>query len=64
MHSHLSRRAAMQWAGAGLALPATAFPSSRLENEWMPFAPKFVDLVRNVATVSGRQQAIIARQSR
>ena len=53
MHSHLSRRAAMQWAGAGLALPATAFPSSRLENEWMPFAPKFVDLVRNVATVSG-----------
>ena len=46
MHNELTRRAAMGWAGAGLALPAIQFKFSEVETGWMPFTPKFVDLVR------------------
>jgi len=47
----LTRRSVFQLTGAAFALPA--FQSSYLENGPMPFTPKFVDLVRNVTTVTG-----------
>jgi hypothetical protein len=53
MHAKLTRRDAMQWAGVAAAFPAGQFLPSYSENGWMPFTPKFLDLVRNVATVSG-----------
>ncbi len=53
MDAKLTRRAALQWAGAVAAFPASPNPTNHTEYGWMPFTPKFADLVRNAATVSG-----------
>ena len=53
MPSNLSRRSAIQWAGAAFVLPNGNYQSNLLENGQMPFTPKFIDLVRSVATVTG-----------
>src|SRR4029450_13440476 len=51
MDAKLTRRSAIQSAGAVFAIPA--FQPSFLESGQMPFTPKFVDLVRNVTSVTG-----------
>ena len=51
MDAKLTRRSAIQSAGAVFAIPA--IQSNFLESGPMPFTPKFADLVRNIATVSG-----------
>ena len=49
----ITRRSVMQWSGAALAMPVAQFHASNPENRWMTFTPKFVDLVRNIASVIG-----------
>ncbi|MFL6769847.1 MAG: hypothetical protein ACJ8FH_08790, partial [Sphingomicrobium sp.] len=49
----ITRRSVMQWSGAALAMPVAQFHAPNPENRWMTFTPKFVDLVRNIASVTG-----------
>ena len=51
MHSKLTRRSAIFSGGAVFASPV--FQSYFLESGPMPFTPKFVDLVRNLTSVTG-----------
>lgn len=54
MQAYVTRRSALQWTGvAAFALPVRQFDPDKLEIRRMAFTPKFVDLVRNIATVTG-----------
>ena len=53
MDAKLTRRSAIQSAGAAFAVPANHFLPFHSESGWMPFTPKFADLVRNLATCTG-----------
>ena len=51
--TNVTRRSVMQLTGAALAMPVVNLDQSRSESGPMSFSPKFVDMVRNLASVAG-----------
>src|SRR5438270_6626171 len=55
----LTRRSAIRLTGAALVAPGAPIKATYLENPRMTFAPKFVDLVRNVTTTVGTADFVL-----